>query len=775
MARHWWIGLGCGALVVAVAWWAVARSGLWDAAETERTADAVQPQFVGRAVCAECHAELMAAWAGSDHDRAMDVATDATVLGNFDNARFTHSDVTSEFFRRDGKYFVRTDGPDGKLADFEISYVFGVDPLQQYLIEMPDGRLQTLSITWDSRPAARGGGRWYHMYPGEFVPHGDELHWTGPLQNWNYQCAECHSTNLQRSYDPKTRRHSATWSEIDVSCETCHGPGSRHVAWAKDPESARAGDAGTLGLVVSLDERHGVTWTMDPSNGKPARSQPRVSDREIETCARCHSRRGQVWKDYTPGRPIGETHRVALLDPELYFPDGQIRDEVYEYGSFLQSRMHQAGVSCSDCHDPHSLKLRAPGGAVCLQCHQTEKYQAAEHHHHEPGSAGSDCLGCHMPGRYYMGVDFRRDHSMRVPRPDLALSIGVPDACIGCHDDRKPAWAAGKVREWFGTARTEARHYGLILHDGDIDAAGARQELLALAQDGSQPGIVRASALQRLDRIPGQEAMAMLTGLLQDPDPLVRRAAVSAHRPLPPELRKGLLGMLKDPVRDVRLETVPLVVDVPDDRLQPGEIGERDRAIAEYVSSQQVNSDRADAHLNLALIALARGRSEEARAELEESLYLDPRFVPAVVNLADLHRTLGQEAEAEAVLRRGLETSPKAAALHHALGLLMVRTGRANAALDELKLAATLAPSAARYGFVYAVALDSAGRRPEAVRELRMVLVQQPNDRDTLWTLANWQLEDGKHAQALESARRLALLEPDDPGIRELLDRAETH
>ena len=702
----------------------------------------------------------------------MDVANDATVLGNFDNARFTHSGVTSDFFRRDGKFFVRTDGSDGKLADFEIRYVFGVDPLQQYLIEMPDGRLQTLSITWDSRPAARGGQRWYHMYPEEFVPHGDELHWTGPLQNWNYQCAECHSTNLQRSYDPKSRRHAASWSEIDVSCETCHGPGSRHVRWAQDPESAGAGDAGSLGLVVRMDERRGVAWTMDPSSGKPARSEARVSEREIETCARCHSRRGQVWKDYTPGRPIGETHRVALLDPELYFPDGQIRDEVYEYGSFLQSRMYQAGVSCGDCHDPHSLKLRAPGGAVCLQCHQAEKYQATAHHHHEPESAGSDCLGCHMPGRLYMGVDFRRDHSMRVPRPDLAVSLDVPDACTGCHKDRKPAWAAGMVRGWFGTARTEARHYGLILHDGDIGAAGARQQLLALAQDISQPGIVRASALQRLDRIPGPEAMARITALLRDPDPLVRRAAVSAHQSLPPERREGLLVMLKDRVRDVRLEAVPLVADIPDELLQPGEIGERDSAIAEYIASQQVNADRADAHLNLALISLARGRSEEARAELEEALVLDPRFVPAVVNLADLHRTLGQEAEAEAALRRGLETSPKAAALHHALGLLMVRTGRADAALDELKVAAELAPSAGRYSYVYAVALDGAGRRPEATRILRRALVQQPYDRDTLWALANYQLDSKDHREALAIAQRLLALEPDDPDIRALAERA---
>jgi tetratricopeptide (TPR) repeat protein len=372
-----------------------------------------------------------------------------------------------------------------------------------------------------------------------------------------------------------------------------------------------------------------------------------------------------------------------------------------------------------------------------------------------------------------MGVDFRRDHSMRVPRPDLAATIGVPDACTGCHHDRKPAWAAAKLREWFGTARTGVKHYAEVLHAGDIGAAGAREQLLQLAQDQSQPGIVRASALQRLDRVTGPEAMAMLTALLHDPDPLVRRAAVSAHRQLPAELRKGLLGMLDDPTRDVRLEAVPLVADIPADRLQPAEVASRDRAIAEYVTSQQVNADRADSHVNLGLLWSGLGRTAQARAELEEALVLDPRFVPAAVNLADLHRALGQEPEAEAVLNQALASSPKAAALHHALGLLLVRTARSEQALDELKLAADLAPAAARYSYVYAVALESAGRRREAIRVLRTALARQPNDRDTLWALATWQQQGGNHAAAAEAARRLAELEPEDPDVRALAEHIQ--
>jgi tetratricopeptide (TPR) repeat protein len=701
----------------------------------------------------------------------MQEATPATVLGNFDNARFEYAGIASEFFRRDGKFMVRTDGADGELADFQVRYVFGVTPLQQYLLELPGGRLQALSIAWDTRPAEQGGQRWFHLYPDEKIRHDDELHWTGLQQNWNYMCAECHSTNLQRNYDAARRSYATTWSEIDVSCEACHGPGSNHVAWAKDGADASKSQAGSRGLAVQFDERRGVSWTIDAQTGKPARSTVRTTNRELDTCARCHSRRGQVWADYTPGRPIGDTHRVASLDPGLYFPDGQIHDEVYEYGSFLQSRMHQAGVSCSDCHEPHSLKLRADGDAVCMTCHQAAKYESTEHHHHEAGSAGSQCVECHMPGRNYMVVDHRRDHSLRVPRPDLAAATGSPDACTACHRGQKPEWAAGELREWLGRPPAGLQDYAEILHAGDTGAAGARERLLELAGDLRQPGIARASALQRLDRITGPEMLNVVDALLRDPNPLVRRAAASAYRLVPADLRAGLMAVLDDPVRDVRLEATPLVAEMPAGVLQPVQAAARDRAMAEYVASQQVNADRPESHLNLGLLYAATGRHAEARAAFEQAISIDPRFVPATVNLADLLRVMGAEAEAEAILRSGIEIGPGDAALHHALGLLLVRTGQPDAALAELKEAAERPPAEARYGYVYAVALENAGRRKEAIQVLRQVLVRHPNDRDTLWALASWLIAIGDRTQAAGIAGRLASLEPDDLDVQALVDR----
>jgi hypothetical protein len=339
--------------------------------------------YVGTVTCAECHAKEHAAWRGSQHERAMQEATATTVLGNFDGARLTQAGVTTRFFRRDGRYFVNTDGPDGKPGDFEIRYTFGVYPLQQYLVELPGGRLQALGVAWDARPQAQGGQRWFHLYPDRKLKAGDPLHWTGLDQTWNYQCADCHSTNVRKNYAAATRTYRTTWSEISVGCEACHGPGSNHVAWAKQDANARRGDA-TKGLTVALDERKGVSWAIDAASGNAARSRPRASGAEIEACARCHARRGQYSDAWHPGMPLGDAFRVALIEPGLYYPDGQIRDEVYNHGSFLQSRMHARGVTCSDCHEPHGQKLRAPGNAVCGQCHAPARFDAAAHHHHRP-------------------------------------------------------------------------------------------------------------------------------------------------------------------------------------------------------------------------------------------------------------------------------------------------------------------------------------------------------------------------------------------------------
>jgi len=370
----------------------------------------------------------------------MDHATDKSVLGDFSDASFEYYGVKSRFFRRDGKFFVETDGPDGKLAVFEVKYTFGIDPLQQYLIEFPDGRLQALSIAWDSRPKEQGGQRWFHLYPNEEIKHDDILHWTRLNQNWNFMCAECHSTGVHKNYDAPSDRFSTTWSEISVGCEACHGQGSRHVAWAREKQSwwpFKRGDDPSKGLSVSFDERHDITWSIDSRTGNATRRiAPARLRKEVETCGLCHARRGLISEDWVPGRWLSDTHVVSPLARGLFQADGQMLDEVYNYASFKQSRMFAAGVTCSDCHEPHGAKLRAPGDGVCLQCHASDKYAAVSHHRHAGASPPVSCASCHMPERTYMVIDRRHDHSFRIPRPDVSAKVGTPNACNDCLNDK---------------------------------------------------------------------------------------------------------------------------------------------------------------------------------------------------------------------------------------------------------------------------------------------------------------------------------------------------
>ncbi len=236
-----------------------------------------------------------------------------SVLGRFDGARHTYGSVTSTFSLEDDRFLVQTDGPDGRLASFPIRHTFGITPLQQYLIELPGGRLQALSVAWDTRPADAGGQRWFHLYPGQNIRHDDALHWTGLQQNWNFMCADCHSTALRKNYDAATKQFHTQWSEISVGCEACHGPASDHLSWARKEGDWKRIAAGK-GFRVSYDERTGVAWPIDVETGIARRRRPRETGKEIAACAQCHARRAQISEDYEPGRPIGDGYLVSLLE-----------------------------------------------------------------------------------------------------------------------------------------------------------------------------------------------------------------------------------------------------------------------------------------------------------------------------------------------------------------------------------------------------------------------------------------------------------------------------
>ena len=731
-------------------------------------------RFVGAAKCSTCHTRENQLWLGSHHQLAMQHATDQTVLGAFNNVKFGDGAMTSTFYRAGSKFMVRTDGPDGALHDYEVKYTFGVRPLQQYLIAMPGGRLQALGIAWDSRPRDLGGQRWFFLFPGQKITSGDRLHWTGIDQNWNYMCADCHSTNVRKNYDPSTRSFATSYSEIDVSCEACHGPGSLHTAWANHQDDWKSLDS-SKGLLIALEEREGAAWSVNPLSGEVVRSTPRESEREIQMCARCHSRRGQIREDYVHGQPIGDDYRVALLAQDLYFPDGQIKGEDYEYGSFIQSRMFHAGVTCSDCHEPHSLKLRAEGNSVCTQCHSAAKYDSPKHHFHKAESAGAQCVNCHMPTRTYMVVDPRRDHSLRVPRPELSVKVGVPNACTNCHNDKSAQWAADSVNKWYGHAPAGFQRFADALHAGIEGAPDARRSLADLVADGQQPAIARATALSMLAAYrPAPDDPAIHDGMT-DASPLVRRAAARALSNSPPATSVATLApLLHDPIRDVRLETAEVLAAAPPESLAPEVDAELKGAIGEYIASEELNADRPEAHLNLGLLYSKQNHVDKAETEFKQALSLDPTFAPAAVNLADLYREQNRDEEGERLLSEAIQRTPNDASLQHALGLLLVREKRYSQALELLSSAARIESQNARYAFVYAVALNEQGQTQAAIAALEASLKLHPYDRDSLEALVGFLQQSGDRAGALVYARRLVELEPNDEELKGLVAQLES-
>ena len=701
-----------------------------------------RPTFVGTAACRDCHQTAYDGWRGSDHDLAMAEATDDTVLGDFDNAEFEHFGVRSQFSKRDGKFFIWTDGPGGELAEFEVAYTFGHDPLQQYLIPFPGGRLQASHLAWDVPRQ-----RWFHLYPDQEIPPDDWLHWTRNAQNWNGMCAECHSTNLIKGYDPESDSYRTTWSDIDVGCEACHGPGSRHVAWAGIPPMARP-DTPDTGLVVP-------TRDIEPAA-------------LVELCAPCHSRRAELGDYDHTGLTLLDHMVPSLLAEGLYHADGQILDEVYVYGSFLQSKMYTRDVTCSDCHDSHSLALKKEGNELCLQCHQREVYDTSDHHFHKKvhegaPSDGALCVKCHMVEQPYMVIDWRADHSYRVPRPDLSVEIGTPNACSqgGCHDDRPIQWSVEAHRKWYGQARRP--HYGTTFAAARADDPTVRGELVRLADNGLQPALVRATALGLLERYPGEAATSSLRSALFSDDPLLRHTAIrSLAVPDPAERASLLAPLLSDPIRAVRLASVSQLAGVPRENLKSYQQAAFDRALEEYRQTMAYSLDFANSGMNLGNLYANLGQPNDAERYYRLALQIDDLFFPAKMNLAVLLSGQGRNPEAETLLRQVVRDYPENPDAPYSLGLLLVEMGRPDEAVDELRRAVTIEPRNARAHYNLGLLLQQLGRVEEAERALRGAAELQPSSLDVLYALADHYLKRGQLEDAAEIAERMIAAHPEE-------------
>lgn len=646
----------------------------------------------------------------------MELPDAQSVLGDFSEARFDYFGATTRFFTRDGQYFIETDNAAGKAETFRVAYTFGWYPLQQYLIEFPDGRLQALGISWDSRPATEGGQRWFHLYPDAAVDHEDALHWTGAFQNWNSRCATCHSTGLVKAYSMEEDRYQTRWKELNVGCEACHGPGSQHLDWASGNRSVPG-----KGLAEDLS----ALW--QPAGA--ARPAPRKTDTpmspQLQVCSACHSRRTELG-DPDIAAQFDTSFLLSPLAEGLYHADGQILEEVYETGSFLQSRMHQNHVSCSNCHEPHAGKLRAQGNGLCLQCHEPQKFQTEAHFFHDPASPGAQCVNCHMPQHTYMGVDARRDHSFRVPDPAASLRWGVPNACSQCHSDRGNQWAADFIAGRTGSTGPRYPHTALL--------AGVRRQdpevlpgLLDYAGNVANPAILRAILLQESARLASAQQLQAAAAQLRDADPLVRAAAIQALRPLEPTRRLSLLAPLfDDPAKSVRMTAARELIDLPLGRASPDLKPSLGKLFDEYRQALLHNADMPESMSDLGIFLLSQGDVAGAEQALLQARKLAPGFLPAMLNLSDVHRARNRDDLGEPLLQEAIRRYPESGDARHMLGLLYVRTGRTAASVEQFRMASELAPDNPQYAFVHAVSLAETGRTQQAIQVLEALLERFP-------------------------------------------------
>ena len=708
--------------------------------------EGIQATFVGRSSCIECHQKEAKSYRDSHHDLAMDLATESTVLADFNNVTFENDGIVSRMYRDGQKYMIHTEGEDGEMHDFHVKYVFGVEPLQQYMIEFdrtPDmkedeiPRVQVLRLSWDTKKK-----EWFYLRPPDVsdkLAPDDPLHWTGIGQRWQTMCADCHSTNLKRNFDSQTNQYHTTFSEIDVSCEACHGPGSLHVELANSKS-------------LFWDRRYGFGL---------AKLKGEDPEPQLQSCAPCHSRRGLLDTEFQAGDSYCDHFQLELLQEDTYFADGQIKDEVYVYGSFIQSKMYHKGIRCTDCHDPHSLELKHPGNETCTSCHQhaAGKYDVPSHHHHVPGTEGAKCVNCHMPERTYMAVDPRRDHSLRVPRPDLSVSLGTPNACSGCHvrdqldqvaEEKRPSlkeyadwlqqaeegdesiaglvattdqWCDQACDQWYGSERKKPPHFAETIAkfrksrespDPEDFVASVKAMLkLANQNDGQSPAIARASALNELAATGTPNAFPAAVSLLrkQTESPLVRAAAINLFMTAPPSItRKALMPLLSNEIQLLRNEAARvLVASGTYTNLSSSEQSRVNFALQDVKQSLMAAADRAGAHLGWAMLCEGQGRLQEAVEAYRTAIRVEPNTTGPRSNLSSLlERIASQQPSPQSaamikeatdlrreelpLLERDANLAPENASVQYRFGLALYLAGQMDEALKRLQLAAQLEP-----------------------------------------------------------------------------------
>lgn len=697
-------------------------------------------EYIGDKSCQSCHAKEFDLWKQSDHFKAMEPANDSTVLGDFNNASLTADGITSKFFRRDGKFIINTQGPDGTNRDFEVLYTFGFKPLQQYLVAFPGGKMQVPRMSWDVQKK-----KWFHQYAGQKIHHNDWLHWTGGGQNWNTMCASCHSTNLQKNYFPEADSFHTTYSVMTVSCESCHGPAGKHVDFVTS-DKYQSGEKIKYSFLKPLDGPNTV---------------------QVNTCMPCHARKANISSELLTSTEVMDDMIPEIPSNEFFHADGQVNDEDYIYTSFLQSKMFHRGVKCSNCHDPHSgKKLFAAANQVCLQCHE-KKYDSFEHNRHEPSLTQVNCVSCHMPGKFYMGNDFRHDHSFRVPRPDLSVKYGTPNACNTCHANKSSAWASAAVNKWYGTERKY--HFADDLIPGSKGGVAAEPHLARLLGDTAVPAIVKATASHYLGNTPTEKSLTLLLTALREKDPQIRYRSLRSLASFPVERWKDAVGpLLMDKVRAVRIAAADLFLQI-----QPNEVPVSFResygaAKKELELYMQYQLDFAVGNIMLGDYYLRQNDFFNAEKYYVRGLKKDSMMNYARLNLASLYNQQQKNNEALKVLLEAQRTDPENDRIQYNLALLYVELKDNANAEKSFNKAVSLGSRDPRLYYNFALYQQQSGKSAQAEQLLKKGLQSDPLNPDLNYALAYLYVQTGQPQKAIGPAQVLKQRDPGNPDYQAL-------
>lgn len=683
--------------------------------------------------CIACHQAETKQWQQSDHAKSMALPNVNNILATFDDQTVTHFTQRARFFTENGVYkaTIFDDEKDGGET-FDIKYTFGHFPLQQYLVETATGRLQVLPFAWDSRAKDIGGQRWYYNYGHEEVAAKDRLHWRQPLQNWNGMCADCHSDELTRNYNSKSNRFDSNYSHISVGCVSCHGvmndqtkghPSERGASPSIDlsPTKNNIVKQSVMSKTYTGADSLVNHWLITADKDTAIWKGKARDNSFMDNCFACHALRSPLADGFKANQPFLDQFTPSLVIPPNYFADGQIKEEVYVYGSFLQSKMYDSGVNCLDCHDSHTMKLKVEGNGLCLQCHKATVFETKEHYKHEPLSEGAQCINCHMPDKTYMGVDNRRDHSFKIPRPDLSILYKTPNACTNCHRDKTNQWASNALENWFGRPKvlTPSKQTLLKLRHGQMISKNA---FFSLLEDETLDAVSRASALDLIKQVTGELSATDLHAYVQHKEPLIRLSAARAGEMVKPVQRVTLLTpLLSDQYKAVRAAAAHSLLTL--------QVAKQDskaytQAFSELLTANEISAWRGEGRVNQGNLAMRAGDLIGTEIAYKGSIDVDPYFPVGYLNLADFYRAKGREELVSQVLLSGMNNIPKSAEMAYAYGLHLVRIQKLEQAVEYFKNAMLLDNSNAQLAYTYVLAMDGSSKSTEALSELIRLIPQ---------------------------------------------------